>query len=68
VFTLKNKGVPHLRGSGRGDQMVIITVEVPTRLSAEQRRLFEELGSTMGPEAQPQESSFLDRLKGVLGG
>lgn len=68
VFTLKNKGVPHLRGSGRGDQMVIVTVEVPTRLSAEQRRLFEELGSTMGPEAQPQESSFLDRLKGVLGG
>ncbi len=68
VFTIKARGVPHLRSTGRGDQLVLVTVEVPTHLNAEQRRLFEELGATMGVEAQPQEGSFMDKLKGVLGG
>lgn len=68
IFTLKGKGVPHLRSSGRGDQMVIINVEVPTRLTSEQRKLFEQLAATMGTEANPQERSFLDKLKEVLGG
>jgi len=68
VFTLKNKGVPYLRSSGRGDQHVIINVDIPTRLSPEQRILFEELAKTLGSEASPQERSFFDRLKDVLGG
>ncbi|HEY9075517.1 MAG TPA: molecular chaperone DnaJ [Anaerolineaceae bacterium] len=68
VFTLKGKGVPHLRGSGRGDQVVVINVEVPTRLSSEQRKLFEQLARTLGSEVHTQERSFLDKLKEVLGG
>ncbi len=68
VITLKGKGVPRLRGSGRGDQLVMIEVEVPTRLSSEQRRLFEELAHTLGSEVRPQEKSFVDKLKEVLGG
>ncbi len=68
VLTLKGKGIPNLRGSGRGDQLVIINVEIPSRLSTEQRRLFEELGRSMGHEAKPQERGFLDWLKDTLGG
>lgn len=68
IFTLKGKGVPHLRGSGRGDQKVIVNVDIPMRLSADQRRLFEELAKTMGSEVSPTERSFLDKLKEVLGG
>jgi molecular chaperone DnaJ len=68
IFTLKSKGVPFLRSSGRGDQMVIINVEVPARLSADQRKLFEQLALTLGSEVRPQERSFLDKLKEVLGG
>lgn len=68
TFTLKGKGVPFLRSSGRGDQMVVINIEVPTRLSAEQRKLFEQLALTLGSEVRPQERSFLDKLKEVLGG
>jgi len=68
VITLKGKGVPHLRGSGRGDQLVMIEVEVPTRLTSEQRALFEELAHTLGSEVKPQEKSFVDKLKEVLGG
>jgi molecular chaperone DnaJ len=68
IFTLKGKGIPSLRGSGRGDQHVIVNVDVPTRLSAEQRRLFEELAHTLGSDVKPQERSFIDKLKEVLGG
>lgn len=68
IFNVKGKGVPHLRGSGRGDQLVVINVEVPNHLSADQRKLFEQLAQTMGTEVRPQERSFLDRLKEVLGG
>lgn len=68
TFTLKGKGVPSVRGSVRGDQLVIVDVDIPTRLSAEQRKLFEELAATLGSEVKPQERSFFDKLKEVLGG
>lgn len=68
VLRMRGKGVPHLRGSGRGDQMVMINVAIPNKLSAEQRKLFEQLAATMGTDAQPRESGFLDKLREVLGG
>jgi molecular chaperone DnaJ len=68
IFTMRGKGAPHLRGTGRGDQMVIVSVDVPTRLTSEQAKLFEQLAKTMGREVHPQEKSFFDRLKEVLGG
>ncbi|MDD5127152.1 MAG: molecular chaperone DnaJ [Dehalococcoidales bacterium] len=49
VFRLKGQGVPHLRGSGCGDQLVELTVVTPESLSGEQRRLLEELAKTLGP-------------------
>ncbi len=68
VITLKGKGVPHLRGNGRGDQKVVVNVEVPTRLSGKQKELFEELAKSLGSEVKPQERGFLDWLKEALGG
>ena len=66
VFTLRSKGVPHLRQSGRGDQMVVVNVEIPTKLSAEQRDLFKQLALTLGTEVHPQEKSFFDRLRDIF--
>jgi len=43
VFTLRARGVPHLRGTGRGDLHVHLDVTVPTRLDEEQRRLLGDL-------------------------
>jgi molecular chaperone DnaJ len=40
--TLRRKGVPHLRGGGRGDLHVVFKVEVPRSLSARQRELLEQ--------------------------
>jgi len=68
VFRIKGKGVPHLRRSTRGDQIVLITVQVPQSLNAEQKRLFLELAKTLGKEVVPQqEKGFLDKLKDVFG-
>ncbi|TEU09319.1 MAG: molecular chaperone DnaJ [Anaerolineales bacterium] len=68
TFRLKGRGVPRLRRSGRGDEIVIINVAVPTNLSAEQKQLLAELGKTLGSEVTPQaERTFVDRLREVLG-
>ena len=47
VFRLKDKGIPYLRGNGRGDQMVRLRVVTPDTLSKEQRQLFEKLAETL---------------------
>jgi molecular chaperone DnaJ len=68
VVRLRNKGVPHLRHNGRGDQLVLVRVAVPTKLSREQRRLFKELGQTLDPETLWQEKrSLLDELREMFG-
>lgn len=49
VIQLKNKGVPHLHGRGRGDQLVSLLVVTPESLTKKQRQLFEELARNSGP-------------------
>jgi molecular chaperone DnaJ len=68
VLRLPRKGVPHLRRNGRGDEIVLVRVAVPTKLSREQKRLFRELGETLEPEAVWQEKrSFVDELREFFG-
>jgi molecular chaperone DnaJ len=50
VFRLKGKGIPHLNGSGRGDQFVKVTVETPTGLSSEQKDILRQFGQTLGDD------------------
>jgi len=47
VFRLKNKGIPHIRGRGRGDQLVAVSVVTPESLTKEQRQLFEKLTNSL---------------------
>ncbi|GAB1471390.1 molecular chaperone DnaJ [Chloroflexota bacterium] len=68
VFTMRGKGVPHLRRKDRGDQRVIVNVAVPTKLTKEQRELFEKLAESLGTTVKPQEKGFLDWLNETLGG
>jgi molecular chaperone DnaJ len=68
VLRMRGKGVPHLRSNGRGDQMVVVNVEVPKNLTAEQRKLMESLAESLGSEVRPAERGFLDWLKDTLGG
>lgn len=68
VLRMRGKGVPHLRGNGRGDQMVVVNVEIPKNLTSDQRTLMEKLAESLGSEVRPAERGFLDWLKETLGG
>ncbi len=71
VYRLKGKGVPHLRGTGRGDQLVRVSVDVPNQLTEEQKRLFAELAKTFSPDGEPagagDDKSFFEKIKDALG-
>jgi len=65
VFVLRGQGVPHLRGSGRGDLLVRAQVVTPKNLTAKQRQLLAELAESLGTPAD--EKGILDRIKDALG-
>lgn len=44
---LKGKGVKHVNGHGQGDHYVIIRLNIPTKLSRDQKHLLEELEDTL---------------------
>ncbi len=68
VFTLRARGVPRLQRSGRGDQKIMINVNIPKKLDTEQRDLFEKLAETLDTEIKPQERGFMDWVNEVFGG
>ena len=68
VFRLKDKGVPILHRTERGNQMVTVNVQIPTSLSDEQEELLKSLGKTMGTDIKIQERSFFEKLKDAFSG
>jgi len=68
VFKIRGKGVPHLQRNGRGDQLVMVHVLTPTKLSQQQKDLLAELSKTLGKEAvhQPEKGLF-ERVKEAIG-
>ncbi|MBI4226772.1 MAG: molecular chaperone DnaJ [Candidatus Omnitrophica bacterium] len=63
ILRLRGKGLPPLRGGGRGDQLARIIVEVPTHLTAPQRRVLEELAQISQDDHTPQVRAFLERMR-----
>jgi molecular chaperone DnaJ len=69
---LGGRGVPSLRGTGRGDLLVRIVVETPSRLDERQEELLRELAALRdeeSPDGQlhtPHKSVF-DRLRDAFG-
>ena len=61
TFRLRGKGIPELRGRGRGDQYVTVRVQVPTSLNGEQKEALRAFAEAMGEDV-PEESG----LKGFL--
>lgn len=68
TVTLKGKGMKRLRGSGRGDQILVVQVKTPKSLSKRERELLLEFAHLRGESVQvtPEHKSFFDKLKGVF--
>jgi len=41
-FRIKNRGASYLRGKGKGDQYIVVTVEIPKKFTEEQKKLLEK--------------------------
>ncbi len=68
VIPLRARGIQHLRGTGRGDLLVHVEVQTPTRLDGEQEELLRQLAGLRGeehPNGQfaPGQQGFLGRLR-----
>jgi molecular chaperone DnaJ len=72
-FVARGRGVPRLRGNGRGDVITTVTVETPARLDDEQTELLQRLSALRGEDApavgvESRHKSVFDRFKDALGG
>ena len=63
ILRLKGKGIPSLRGGGRGDQLVRIKVVVPTKLSDKQKDALRKFADISKDNINPEEKSFMDKVK-----
>ena len=67
VFVVRGRGVPFLRGSGRGDLLVRTHVVTPTKVTAEQRELLEQLARSLGtPSVAGEDGSLFGRIRDAL--
>ena len=63
TFRIRNKGVPYLKRSGRGDLLVTAYLVVPTRLNEKQKSLLRELGRTLAEDVSGEEKNLFDKFK-----
>ena len=66
VLRLRGKGIPEVNGYGRGDELIVIDIAVPAKLSSEEKRLVEQLsesGSFKSAESSNKSQSIFDRMK-----
>lgn len=66
VFRLKGKGIQNIRSKARGDQLVRIIVDIPTKLNAEQREALLKFNSLMGgsePSGEEKKGFFGKKRK-----
>lgn len=63
TFRLKDQGIPSLRGGRKGDLLIRVQVEVPTKLKADQKKILEEYAEACGDPANPVSESFVEKAK-----
>jgi molecular chaperone DnaJ len=70
TLRIREKGVPHLRGNGRGDLFVHLDVRTPTKLAAEEERLLREFARTRGEEVAElsKHGGFFSRVRDAFNG
>lgn len=63
IFKLRGKGMPVVNSTARGDLMVRVLVEVPTKLNSAQRKKLEEFAAVCGEENSPIHKGFFEKAK-----
>ena len=66
LFRLKGAGVPALRGRGRGDLLVRVEVEIPSKLDDEEAELLYRLAELRGESVAPPSKGVFARLKSAF--
>lgn len=66
VFKLRDRGMPSLRGGAKGNQFVRVHIDVPKKLSSEQKSLLEKFAKASGDVQSPDEESFWDKAKRIF--
>lgn len=66
VIRLRQKGVPHVDGRGRGDLLVHLTVDVPDDLDETQEELLRQLAELRGEAVAPPEQGLLSRIRSAF--
>ncbi|MDE3105588.1 MAG: molecular chaperone DnaJ [Acidobacteriota bacterium] len=65
-FRLRGKGVPHLNSSGKGDLIVEIQVQTPSKLTKQQRELLRQLGDSLVVENTPTSRGLFEKMKDIF--
>jgi molecular chaperone DnaJ len=66
VFRLRNRGVPHVEGRGRGDVLVRVSVDTPTDISREEEQLLRQVAELRGESVAPPDTGFFSRIKSAF--
>lgn len=64
LLRVRGEGMPHLRGTGRGDLLVRIRVDVPTKLTKEQKQLFAQLAQSLGEKGVALDDGLMKKVFG----
>jgi molecular chaperone DnaJ len=67
ILRMKGKGLAKLGAYGRGDQLVRVLVEIPTKLTAEQRDILKKFEDAGGAAAHPMHNNFFEKVKSLFG-
>ncbi|MGH7005098.1 MAG: molecular chaperone DnaJ, partial [Alphaproteobacteria bacterium] len=62
-FRLRGKGMIKLQSALRGDMIIEVAVETPTKLSASQKQILDEFRKAGGEDASPRAKSFLEKVR-----
>ena len=65
---VRGGGMPVLQGRGRGDMVVEIVVETPTKLTKAQREILQQFRETETGDECPESRGFFEKLKSAFGG
>jgi len=60
-FRISGKGMPHLRGRGRGDLVVVVYIETPKKVSKEQEEILRRLAELEGAKVTAQKKGLFSR-------